>query len=182
MECARSRFRNKEHKKSDPRFRGSPSPSATGPISGLDEWDRPKRSPDSIPPKASFRQCPLPSGASSIDLEDSQSFMKSDHETSDFGVRRSYSSLRGPVRSFSLFYTRHGGSSQVLPEMDHQPFGRSRLSRSRISAGVTRTSGHHDSSASSPAARDASIPSAIPLRRSPRRTISGANPPSAAAL
>jgi hypothetical protein len=69
------------------------------------------------PPKANFRQCPLPSGASSIDLEDSQPFVKSDHATSDFGVRRSSSSLRGPVQSLSLFYTRHGGSRQVLPEM-----------------------------------------------------------------
>jgi hypothetical protein len=42
------------------------------------------------PPKASSRQCPLPSGASSIDLEDSQPFVKSDHATSDFGVRRSF--------------------------------------------------------------------------------------------
>src|SRR5713101_333762 len=33
------------------------------------------------------------------------------------GVRRSCLSLRGPVRSLSLFYTRHGGSRQVLPEM-----------------------------------------------------------------
>jgi len=69
------------------------------------------------PPKANLRQCPLPSRASSIDLEDSQPFVKSDHATSDFGVRRSFSSLRGPVRSFSLFYTRHGGARQVLPEM-----------------------------------------------------------------
>ncbi len=69
------------------------------------------------PPKANSRQCPLPSRASSIDLEDSQPFVKSDHATSDFGVRRSCSSLRGPVRSFSLFYTRHGGARQVLPEM-----------------------------------------------------------------
>src|SRR5256885_16088967 len=81
-----------------------------------------------------------------------------------------------------LFYTHHGGCSQVLPEMDDQPFGRSRISRSRISVGVTRTSGHHDSSESSPAARDAPMPRGIPLRRSPRRTISGAKPPPLPAL
>ena len=66
--------------------------------------------------------------------------------------------------------------------MDDQPFGRSRFRTSRISAGVTRTSGHHDSSASSPAASEASIPSAMPLNKSVRRTISDANPPSEAAL
>ena len=67
-------------------------------------------------------------------------------------------------------------------EMDVYVFGRSRIRRSRISVGVTRTSGHHDSSASSPAASEASIPSAIPLRTSVNRTISGANPPSGPAL
>ncbi len=84
------------------------------------------------PPKANFRQCPLPSGASSIDLEDSQPFVKSDHATSDFGVRRSFSSLRGPVRSFFLFYTRQGGSSQVLPEMGSGAISRCDSNRSHL--------------------------------------------------
>src|SRR3989442_6671436 len=54
-----------------------------------------------------------------------------------------------------------------------------RASRSRIERGTVRTSGHHDSLASSPAATAASTASATPLRRSETRTISGAKPPSA---
>ena len=70
------------------------------------------------PPGATSRQCPLPSRASSIDLEHPETFMKPDHATSDSASAGLAYSLRGPVRSLSLFYTRHGGPSQVLPEMD----------------------------------------------------------------
>src|SRR5467141_2414872 len=76
-----------------------------------------KRSPIFNPPKAISRQCPLPSRASSIDLEHPESFMKPDHATSDSASAGLACSLRGPVRSFLLFYTRHGGPRQVLPEM-----------------------------------------------------------------
>src|SRR5438477_11818346 len=69
------------------------------------------------PPGASSRQCPLPSRASSIDLEHSESFVKPDHATSDTASAGLACPLRGPVRSLALFYTRHGGPSQVLPEM-----------------------------------------------------------------
>src|SRR5438445_3633017 len=58
-------------------------------LSGLGSEDRQKRSLILNPPKASSRQCPLPSRASSIDLEHSESFVKPDHATSVFGVRRS---------------------------------------------------------------------------------------------
>ena len=51
-----------------------------------------------------------------------------------------------------------------------------------MSGGTTRTSGHQDSLASSAAAIAASTASAIPLARSDTRTISGAKPPSGAAL
>ena len=69
------------------------------------------------PPKAISRQCPLPSRASSIDLEHPESFMKPDHATSDSASAGLACSLRGPVRSLCLFYTRPLWSSQVIPEV-----------------------------------------------------------------
>src|SRR5439155_4882294 len=91
-------------------------------LSGLGSEDRQKRSLILNPPKASSRQCPLPSRASSIDLEHSESFMKPDHATSDSMSAGLACSLRGPVRSLSLFYTHHGWGSQVLPEMGSGQF------------------------------------------------------------
>src|SRR5438094_4126211 len=109
--------------KSDPRLRGSPSLPATG----LIIWPRfgrssKKRSLILNPPKASSRQCPLPSRASSIDLEHSESFVKPDHATSVLASAGLACSPRGPVRSLSLFYTQHGRASQVLPEMGSGQF------------------------------------------------------------
>src|SRR5256885_10825007 len=50
------------------------------------------------PPGATSRQCPLPSRASSIDLEHPETFMKPDHATSDSASAGLAYSLRGPVR------------------------------------------------------------------------------------
>ena len=110
-------------------------------LSGLGSEDRQKRSLILNPPKASSRQCPLPSRASSIDLEHSESFVKPDHATSVLASAGLACSPRGPVRSLSLFYTQHGRASQVLPEMGsgsvaHYP-------EMDISASAARAPGDH---------------------------------------
>src|SRR5207249_6818482 len=73
-----------------------------------------KRSLILDPPKARSRQCPLPSRASSIDLEHSESFVKPDHAPSILASAGLACSPRGPVRSLSLFYTQHGRASQEI--------------------------------------------------------------------
>lgn len=96
--------------KSDPRFRGSPSLSATGlnNLASMREIAQ-RRSRNSLnPPKASSRQCPLPSRASSIDLEHPEAFMKLDHCDLRFGVRRSCRRSVGPC----------GASSCCTPTME----------------------------------------------------------------
>jgi len=64
-----------------------------------------KRSPILNPPGANSRQCPLPSGASSIDLENSESFVQLDHEDLRFGVRRSC--LSAPWARAELVHVLH---------------------------------------------------------------------------
>src|SRR5712691_4543457 len=58
--------------------------------------------------------------------------MKPDHATSDSASAGLACSLRGPVRSLSLFYTRHGGSSQALPEMGSGAISRCDSNRSHL--------------------------------------------------
>src|SRR5712691_9389977 len=62
------------------------------------------------------RQCPLPPGASSIDLEDSQSLVQPDHATS---ISASAVLVAAPwaPRSLCLLYTLATRASQVRPEV-----------------------------------------------------------------
>src|SRR5438477_7493732 len=124
---------------------------ATGLTSGLGVGRSPTQGdPHSLNRRERIsRQCPLPPGASSIDLKDSQSFVQPDHATSVFRLRRSCLLAPWAPRSLHLLYTRHGSRSQVRSflgaagELLLGLVARGRLRSSRIWRGTVRTSGHH---------------------------------------